>query len=260
MPRRFNFTGRSKISQSDISIRLIRKESRLTFAADLHLEQYKLDSASRVFIEAYRGASTLWKRFEFGRVGLPKPESECWLDEFGSADGILFRVKVTAHEGELGRLIAAADKVRPLGDDDKQPGLPLISVEPADLGGAVWRIKFDEVDLPVLLVSEKFPEKKYIANDPAFRGFVCPAAMREILTRILLIDQALGDEEDEDDWKNRWIRFAESISTECPGVLDRDGDPGVDEITEWIDAAVAAFCSNAALLDRLLASRGDAAE
>ena len=259
MPRRFNFTGRSKISQSDISIRLVRKESRLSFEADLRLKQYNLDSASRVFIEAYRGASTLWKRFDFGRVGLTRAESPCWLDEFGTEDGILFRVKITGQGGELGRLLAAADRIRPLGEDDKHAALPLISVEPADLGGDVWRIEFDCVDRPVLLVSTRFPDWKDVARSAAFRGFVCPAAMREILTRILLIDLAAGDDEDEADWKNQWIRFAESLTSECPGVLDRDGDPGVEVIITWIDEAVAAFCSNAALLDKLLSPREEVA-
>src|SRR4030095_6528310 len=109
MSRRLNFTGRKKISRTDAIIRLLRNDNTLGFVADLRLGDYQLgdtESAPRVFVEAYRSASMLWKRFDFGRIGTIKAPAESSLEEFGAPDGILFRVKVSADGEYLGKLLA----------------------------------------------------------------------------------------------------------------------------------------------------------
>src|SRR5437588_12975876 len=102
MPRRFNFTGRKKINRADALVRLYRNGNGLTFDADLRLDGYGLEQAQsppRVYVEAYRVASTLWRRFDFGCVGMIRPPEDRSLDEFGVPEGILFRLKVSAADG-----------------------------------------------------------------------------------------------------------------------------------------------------------------
>src|SRR5688572_26183115 len=117
MPRRLNYTNRQKIKRQDVSIRLHRNAQGLSFNADLRLAEYKLDRVTpppRVFVEAYRSAAALWKRFDFGRVGTVRAPEDCSLNEFGVAEGVLFRVKVSAvGDDTLGRLVAEADAIRP---------------------------------------------------------------------------------------------------------------------------------------------------
>src|SRR4051812_9243484 len=109
MARRLNYTGRKKIARHDVSVRVHSNGQGLSFDADLsRLGGYRLDPQARVYVEAYRSASTAWERWDFGQVGIitPPPEDRRSLDRFGGADGLLFRVKVTAGGDALGKLLA----------------------------------------------------------------------------------------------------------------------------------------------------------
>jgi hypothetical protein len=252
MTRRFNYTDRQKIRLSDVSIRLYRQDSDLLFAADLRaLTGYELDPAARVHVEAYRTVSTLWRRFDFGRVGLLRAPEDVKLTDFGKPEGILFRVKV-AKEGELqGRLLAEADQIRPrLPDEAEHSATPLIDSVPGPIGDEPWRVDFLG-GAPQLVINEQIEDWKGFARDPHFRALVAPAVMRQILAQILINDRDKGDLEDPTDWRGRWIRFAELLPgvSGSPDALgnaeDVDSRP---DVTEWINTAVEAFCRRAGLL------------
>ncbi|MGB7157702.1 MAG: hypothetical protein WBD40_06525 [Tepidisphaeraceae bacterium] len=255
MPRRLNYTGRKKINRADASIRLQRDGDGLSFVADLRLADYKLDQVTpppRVYVEAYRGASTLWKRFDFGRVGTIQAPEDRSLDEFAVPEGILFRVKVSAEGDALGKLLAEADKIHPrLPDEQDDHGLPLIQHVPADdIGEELWRVDFD-ADLPQLKVNSRVPMGvDQFLVDPLHRAVFAPAVMRQVLTRILVIERDTGDEEDETDWRVRWIRFASRLPNvgDCPGVVD--DDITLEAVEGWINDAVQAFTSRAGLFNR----------
>src|SRR4051812_5348630 len=163
MPRRLNYTNRKKINRDDVSIRLHRNGQELVFDADLRLADYKLDKITpppQVFVEAYRGASALWKRFDFGRYGTVQAPADRSLDEFGVPEGILFRVKVSAADDDaLGRLLAEADAVRPrLPDELDAHGQPLIQHMAADdIGDELWRVTDFDGPLPLLKVNSRVP-------------------------------------------------------------------------------------------------------
>jgi hypothetical protein len=218
------------------------------------LAEYKLDKISpppRVYIEACRGASTLWKRFDFGRIGTIHPPEDRSLNEFGVAEGILFRVKVSADEGHiLGRLLAEADKIRPrLPEDKEQHGEPLIQHMLADdIGDETWRVDFTG-DMPLLKINSRVPMGvDQFLVDPHHRALFAPAVMRQILTRILVIEQYVGDEEDDADWHRRWIRFAMQLNAaDYPGTVD-DQNSNLAEVEYWIDTSVEAFTARAGLL------------
>lgn len=261
MARRINYTGRKKINKGDVAIRVHHNGSGLTFDAELSkLVDYKLDPRGRVFVEAYRGASTAWDRWDFGRVGLlsPPPLEQRSLDKFGGADGLLFRVKISADGNALGKLLAEADAIRPLLPDDLDGhGTPLIDCQLADIGTQVWRLRFDD-HMPMLLISDKLGDLgwKEIYKETRFRSLVAPAAMGQILTRILIIER--GEQIDEDDdggWRNRWIRFTESL----PGVGDCpcgvDDEMSLESVEDWIDSAIRAFAARSGLFDRFLEIR-----
>lgn len=257
MPRRLNYTGRRRISRDDVSIRMHRNGRGLVFDAVLRLADYKLDNVNpppHVYVEAYRGASALWKRFDFGRYGTIQPPADCSLDEFGVPEGILFRVKVSAAgDDALGRLLAEADAIRPrMPNEQDAHGQPLIQhVAADDIGDELWRVTDFDGSLPLLKVNSRVPMGvDQFLRDPQHRATVMPAVMRQVLTRILILDRDAWDEEDEGSWQRRWLNFAARL----PGVgpcPDAEEDTGrlrnTEELDRWIDDAVEAFAARAAL-------------
>jgi len=254
MPRRLNYTGRKKIKRDDVSIRLHRDGNGLSFDADLRLADYGLDKIEPpplVYVEAYRGASALWKRFEFGHVDTKQKPDDCSLDEFGVPEGILFRVKVSAAAADaLGRLLAEADGIRPrLPDERDDHRQPLIQHMPADnIGDELWRISFDD-DMPLLMINKNVPMGfDQFLRYSNYRAVMLPAVMRQVLTRILIIDRDLGDDTDPDDWRQRWMRFA----TRLPGVSEKievfePNDHNLQAVEDWINDAVESFTARSGL-------------
>jgi hypothetical protein len=253
MPRRLNYTGRKKINRADAAIRLHRNGQRLAFDADLRLADYKLDRVSpppRVYVEAYRGASTLWKRFDFGRFGALQPPEDRSLEEFETPEGILFRVKVSAEGDTLGKLLAEADAIQPrLPDEQEGQGQPLIEhIAADDIGDELWRVDFTG-SLPLLKVNKRLPMGvDQFLRDPKHRAIFAPAVMRQIMTRILVIDRDTGDEEDETSWQQRWLKFSSRLlgeNREYEVVEENRGN--LEAVERWIDEAVEAFVSRAGL-------------
>jgi hypothetical protein len=251
MPRRFNYTGRKKIRRPDAEIRLQGAGADLRFDAKLSLEGYGLDPHARVAVEAYRSRTASYRRFEFGHVNAPLVPADRSLADFQEPDGILFRVKVTLDQDGLGKLLAEADGINPRRPDETDDtAKPLIDVQCADLDGEAWRLDFPGAGAPVLLIDRRIPAGTFFAKDPVFRVLVVPGILREILTRLFLIDPELIQEDDPEHWTSRWLQFARAhVGRDVP-------DPEEDEEEvrqEWIDDAVREFARRGKLIDCLLA-------
>lgn len=249
--RRFNFTGRKRLSRSDIEIKIRGDTQPLSCEiAKLSLEHHNLDEDAFVFIEAYRQST--WMRFPFGTVGEHCAPSTRILCEFDSPEAIRFRVKVVSAEEPRGLLLAAVDKIRP--ETGAEGVESLLPVKPdSNLGEEVFRLDFE--DYPLLLINATILKQwQEVVSDPSFASLVYPAALREILTRILLIEEHT-DFEDDHDWRSQWLRFAK----ERPGVtedipLKEDGDSNYSRVSEWIDEIVAAFCKEKRFHDQFTRS------
>lgn len=257
MPRRLNYTNRHKIKRDDISIQLRKETDGLFFDADLRLASYDLDKVTpqpHVYVEAYRGASALWKRFDFGRAGTIQAPEDRSLDEFGVLEGILFRVKVSAAgDGVLGRLLAEADAIRPrLPGECEEFGYPLIQHVPADdIGDEIWRVTDFDADLPLLKINNRVPMGvDQFLRDPLSRAVVMPAVMRQVLTRILVYYRDGYDEEDTSSWQTRWLGFASQLPG-VSGVPEPEEEDGrlvnVEELERWVDEVVEAFVARSGL-------------
>jgi hypothetical protein len=233
MPR-LNFTGRRRIAQDHIRICVSQDTGQLVFSARMTLESYGFPTSAAVIVEAYRQLELL--RFEFGTVVRPIPPPNCRLTEFGSLDGVRFRVKVVSIDEPRGRLLGVADRIAATDEAlDRARRIPLITVKGHDLGREIWRVDFS--DEPILLVNYRMANKHALVRSPAFQSLVLPEVLRSVLRRVLLIDQYRYFE-DEDDWAARWLKFAGSF----PGVGDVPEDPDAELDAEWIDSAVSAFC------------------
>jgi len=236
MIRRFNYTNRVRISRADVRITLREEAGKLIFDADLTaLSEYELPPDSRIYVEAYRQAN--WMRFGFGQIGAINPSKNRFLTQFDSPEGIKFRVKVTPN-GDTHTLLAEADAI-PLvqPEQDNTEHTPLLPVKPQKLGDEIYRVDFSGQDgRPLLLINSEAGNYTDIGKSPAFISLVYPAVFREILTRVLLVEEH-DDDIDPNDWKSQWVKFASLHPGlgELPDSADKDGR------SQWIEKAGYAF-------------------
>lgn len=254
MPRRFNYTGRKRIRREHVSLRIIRTSSGITLDPAVRLGEYDFELSARVYLEAYRSASTQWKRFDLGRVGVMELPIDLSLDEFERPEGILFRVKVTSDGANGGKLLGDADALRPtLPEEANAARTPLIDPVPAALDGEVWRVHFGP-DRPQLQINERIAGWKEVVRDPVFRSLVAPTVMRQVLAKILIVDRNDGDEDDPSDWRQNWIRFCEGLpgTSECPEIGNESAGDS-ERLELWIDDVVGRFGDHSGLFGRYMA-------
>lgn len=252
MIRRFNYTDRRRIRREDARVSLrYREDDTPIFSVDLSLNRYRLPGTANVFIEAYRPATSSFMRFDWGTVQRPAPAQSRNLADFGTPDGILFRVKIV-EGGEVGRvgpahLLALAERIRPqLVDNVVQQSFSLLNVVPSEDLSEVWRVFFPEDgDEPVLLINRALVDHYHaLVRDDRFIALALPQILRLILTRILIIEK-FSSHEDSSDWRSQWL----SLCRKLPGVLDAP-TPAIEEagqlenegeLESWIDEVIAAF-------------------
>jgi hypothetical protein len=244
MIRKFNYTGRKKIRRSDVRIDLLRDDDgRRCFNIHLSLADLELPQSAQVYVEAYHRSG--YQRFDFGTVSRLRIPPDRTLSSISAAVTPLFRVKVVDKTGTHGRILAAVDKIRPASEDN-QPAdsRSLLFVEYDDLGNTVWQLDLDG-DWPVLRLNRTIDEISLIASsDNRFLSLVYPEVLRQILTRILIVDEHT-DPDCDDDWPSLWLKLAAGLpGMSAPYQNSRAGRRA------WIENAVEAFCANFKLLDK----------
>ena len=244
MIRKFNYTGRKKIRRSDVRIDLLRdNENRRHFNLSLHLAELELPQTAQVYVEAYHRSG--YQRYNFGTVGELRIPADRTLGSISASVTPLFRVKVVDKTGTHGRILAAVDKIRPASEDNRPAdSRSLLFVEYDDLGNTVWQLDL-EGDWPVLRLNRTVDEISLIASsDNRFLSLVYPEVLRQILTRILIVDEHT-DPDCDDDWPSLWLKLGATLpGMSVPFQTTRAGRRA------WIENAVEAFCANFKLLDK----------
>ena len=171
--RRLNYTQRRRIRRKHaaITLREAPDGDAPSFDATLELRTYTLPGTARVFMEAYRRSAH--QRFDFGTVGRLEAPQDRTLTEFGSGDGVLFRIKVVelsqdgTSSGEgLARILAQADKIPA---DHAGRRRSLLALEPWESRDEVWRLEIDEDTPPLLKVSRHLaPDRFAFVRSPEF--------------------------------------------------------------------------------------------
>jgi len=239
MIRRFNYTSRSRIQKSDVIITFDTSTKPLSFDAQLNFDKYSFDPMANVFIEVYRGNSFM--RFHCGTVGNIDIPSNCDLSEIEGAEFARFRVKVV--EKKSGKLIAFSSTLTPNRgvDEDKQRESLLPLDVTTDLNSQIWKVKFENEGIR-LQVNNRIKGIGNIEKDKGFQSLIFPAVVREVLTHIIYVERYRYDREDEDSPWNKWLKFIKDFyPEEYPGPYEENSDE--QDLTNWIDEAVEAFCS-----------------
>ena len=210
------------------------------FDANVDLDGLDLPDSARLYVEAYYKSS--YMRFNLGTVAGRRSltEEERRLTEVDAGDIVYFRVKVVDETSSFGRILADADKIAP--ETAKVKQIPLLPVQPCDLGELAWRVDFDS-DIPVLFVNNRIsPRIMDIAKrDPVWHALVIPAAIREVLNRILFFEDLTDMWIDEDPYA-LWLRWGSDLIGSSPPQSDDDDEGALDtEKRDWIDQVVVAF-------------------
>jgi hypothetical protein len=239
--RRLNYTKRKRILREHYSIsqQQAREGEPPVASVTLDLSSYDLPSDARVFVDAYRHST--WQRFDCGTVRDIRMPEDRTLRDFGTGDGVRFRIRVVeapSSDGEAhSRILAAADNIRPVRDGSVRSLLPM---EPdSSLREEVWRLDIDENDGPLIRMSTHLVSDRHaLARHPVFLSLVMPEVLRQIL-RWALEDGRPNDEE-WDTPRGRWILQGCRLLglREPPEELDDDWP----EREQWIDQVVTQFC------------------
>jgi hypothetical protein len=172
-------------------------------------------------------------RFECGTVSSLSIPGQMVLSEIDKGGAVRFRVLIIAADG-TGRILAAADGLRPSTPGDGADRQALLSMRESDIGNELWKIEVDYRTGPVLIVNNRISGlATQIRTLPLLQGLILPHAFRAILQNL----NPSGESDDDDLWGDNWRRFLTEL-----GVASEADDPDdPDTVDEWIESAVRAF-------------------
>jgi hypothetical protein len=261
MIRKFNYTGRKKIERKNISIRLV-KDSTLHPYFDLKLDFNADDfpDDAELFVEAYDRSSFM--RFPCGKLKNPMYPEDRHLTAIHSTEAILFRIKIVDPSAHHGKILAVADRLTSIGESQEDARrISLLPVNFADLGKEIWRLDFWNTG-PVLIVNQKIEGvsiTEIVKSDELFFSLVYPSVLREILIRILIIDDAFEDN-DPESWQNLWLAFVENLP-DVPKITDapefENFSSNQEFFLKWIDEdVIPAFCKKFTIKEKFESEMG----
>jgi hypothetical protein len=242
MKRRFNYTGREKLTRDVVKISTNKLDGKTkSISVSFDLNEIKYPSDTKIYLDAYH--KTDRKRFDFGKISQRVYPDDLTIDELSYTDNLMFRLLLIDESGEHGKIIAHADRIRADEAADKKPILP---VRFDDLGQQIWKLEFtgDEGG-PILCVNSNIPAVEYIVkSDSVFFMFVFPAAIREILTHMIFIDKVENQEDPLVAWHYDWLMYSMTILPN-ESIPKLEPDEREDEnIIDWIDKVVEEFCNS----------------
>jgi hypothetical protein len=232
MRRKLNFTSRAKIPKSRVQIALRREAKLLAFDGSVDLSGLSFPRDAKVIVEAYYRTSLM--RFDWGTAGQLTAPNERRLTEIDSDRVVHFRVKVVASDAS-GRILGLADDLMVAEKGGGEDEMSLLPVNFVELGELPWRVDYSGAGTTLEINRSIEGAEGLVRNDPKTAALLFPAAAREILTRIILVDEHELEEES-DEWWNLWLRWASTIA---PDAMPESGDPG--EKLAWIEEVVKTF-------------------
>jgi hypothetical protein len=183
--RRFNSTGRTRIPRSHVEINLQEALDAGAFpiaSATIDLAGLDLPDSATVELEAYFRSSSM--RFPCGTVASTSVPSTMVLSEIDRGGAVRFRLLVTDAD-RTGRIIAAADGLRPVRDRNSPDRQSLLPLRETDLGDQLWKIDVDFRTGPTLLVNGTVPGLASRLREQALlQGLILPHALRMILMEV----------------------------------------------------------------------------
>jgi hypothetical protein len=242
--RTFNYTGRKKILQEKVAIKLNRRNNSIeSFTATIDLEGMDLPPNANVYIEVYH--STDYMRYHFGTVGNLIHPQDTKLEHLAYTENLMFRVLLVDVSGRYGQILAAADNISPIATTGKKSILP---VDFRDIGQQIWNIDYSGHEgAPMLIFNKNIPNIENLAkSDFQFFFFVYPAVIKEIVMKMAFVDGVDSTSDPSIDWHADWLKCTKIISNQdLPENLNQQSENfNKDDVEYWIDHVIDDFCSN----------------
>lgn len=254
MIKRYNYTGRKKIPHSAIRVRLDGN----SFEASWNLEDLGLPSAAAIVVEAFASRSIDIRRFSYGTVASPQPPSDRTIDL--PEDSVAFNFRVVDQVDKVGRLLGLAENIRPRtgNDEEDEAGQQsILPVNPIDLGHQVWRLNYAN-NRTWLEVNNRIDGiMDIVRNDRRFFALVYPSVVKEILTRILLIDGLNEPDGDRSDCRVQWLRWGVHWHPDRERPSAGEPNEVEEELLAWIDEVVCEFCKQHQIRDKFALPEGE---
>lgn len=249
MIRRFNYTGRIKIPRNKADISLFVERKGRYFRAKINLDGLQLPENARVYIDAnYKG---VYQRFDFGTVSTIKEPENTLLSELPETELAYFDISVVDETGKVGLLLASAKGIAVSTGGTPNDRIPLLYVNPTDLGNQFWKLSFDSNndERPVLEINKNIPDVFEMArNDVKFISLVYPAAFRGVLLKLLEQDDF---DNETDTWVNDWLKFITlTLGIKNYPSLEMENGKITPEQEAWVDDCVNEYCKRLQLFEK----------
>jgi hypothetical protein len=243
MLRKLNFTERTRIPRAAVQIALRREsDGVLAFDPALDLSALSAPRDARVYIEAHYRTS--YMRFDCGTIGDIAIPVNRRLAEIDSSSVVRFRVKVVDNTTSDHRILAALEDITVSAQSGEGGArISLLPVNFRDLGDVPWHVELEAGGAVLELNNRIDGIERMARNDSAFFAMVYPAAVREILSQIVLVER-YDTAEDSDEWWSLWLRWGREL-------VDTPVPDDADDRRGWVDDVVSTFCGRHRVVEKL---------
>ena len=216
----------------------------VTFQESFQEIQIPNPKESRIYVEAFRGSSFV--RFDYGTIeNLEYPSVD--LSAIEGAENAKFRIKIVDQNDH--RILAISPTLsfgngqEDVNNKRKREILPVVY---KNLGEQVWRVEIGDGSGTITLeINNSMPNYESLVHDTYFRAHVLPAALRQILFHIFIVNKYDYEDEDEDLPFRDWIEFVRKYQEDnCPMSFDE-----LEKIN-WIEDVVSEFCRKNRFIER----------
>ena len=254
MIKTYNYTGRKKLPQNTIRIRI---EGDM-FTAEWSLDEYGMPDDAAVYVEAFKAGATDVIRFPYGTLGTPDPEASGRKLDGLVGEGLGFNFKVVDENEKIGRLLGLVENIKPVGEEDDEAGQQsILPVNPTDLGDQLWKLSFQN-NRPWLDVNNRVPDiMQIVKEDRQFFSLVYPAVVREILIRVLIIEDYNDPDGSPDDWRVQWLKWGIHWHPDQERPAEGDLKSVYEDWLIWVDQVVNAFCQKHSVRDKYIFPNGE---
>lgn len=245
MIRKFNYTDRKRVPKECIIIELEYGSRPASFNARINLSEVDLPLNAKIYIEPYFKAASM--RFCFGTVGNIHAPEDRTLSRIPQPELAYFRFKVVDESESFGRILAAADRLMPLVDTaDRANQTCIFPVNVTETGNELWRLDMD--DRPILQLNRDVERIKELAgSDFLFALFIYPSLIKQVLTKILIVEKHDDPDSDHSDWRCQWLQFAIKLIGERP---PKPTQTEQRESEAWIERVADKFSAKHRLIEK----------
>jgi hypothetical protein len=239
MIRKFNYTGRQKLTHDRISVTLIDDRPYKSFSASINLIGLDLTDDAKIYIEPYFKSSFM--RFCFGTVKKEIKPINTYLTDLPNSNIIRFKILIVDESKKHGRILRLADRIKAQNADESvNPNDSILPIDwSQDLNQQIYRINF-KTDGPILEINKRIDNRlELMRTNIMFRSLILTSIIKEVTSKIL--PEINNIQEGEETWQNIWLRYIrEILHVNIDANIDYEEESDLDY---YVEEVVSAFCT-----------------